>query len=131
MLQGKEVPSEAFEIVHAQIIHINGVLGDKTYLIGESFTIADIFIFSFLTNYHLIPDFYPPENVENLKEWSLKIRALSFFSDLHEKFFEFQKVSLEKIQSTRPTIYINWMSPISRSVVMTAAELNLKVNVKV
>jgi len=108
------------------------MLGDNDFLAGDCCTIADMFAFSMLANILFDPSIKKPEGLDQLESWSHRIRAKPYFATTHKTFFVIKNAMKAKSngESEDPTIYMNYASPVSRSVVMIAAYLDIKINLK-
>lgn len=125
---------EATSKMHATTLHLNTILGEQTFLTGDSMTLADIFAFSCLTNTKLNGLYvHPPKDeIPGLIAWGERLRAQPWFASTHATFFAVMK-QLNKPSEPKvlPTLYVDWRSPVSRAAAITAALCGKEVQIKV
>lgn len=110
---------------------LNKNLEGKDFLSGSEMSLGDIFVFSLMEQCTCGPDF-KPENLPNLEAWKARIRAKTYYAEVHKKFFTFRTKMHEKVAAAKaagPTIYYHPASPFSRAVDMVASELKILINV--
>jgi len=131
---GSGAPEEASNAMKEQTKVLNDKLGDKAYLLGDEMTIADLFAFSNLTNTKLNAAYAHPDAAEipGLISWGERIRAKPYFASTHKTFFAVMQSLAPKEESATPPacLYIDYLSPVSRSAAAAAAEVGANVEIK-
>jgi len=129
-------PDEDSNAMAEETRKLHALLGDKNFLCGDEMTIADLFVFSHLTNTKVNSAYKHPDPSEigELITWGERIRARPYFASTHKNFFavlQSMSAAAAAAAPALPAIYINYLSPVSRSVAAIAAELNLEVEIKI
>src|SRR5262249_30261368 len=75
---GRHTPEEIAEIGKMDLIALSGILGDKTFLLGEEPTSFDASVYAFTASFLFVPIPTPfkelIENTQNLRAYSERMR---------------------------------------------------------
>jgi len=131
---GSGAPEEASNAMKEATKVLHDKLGDRAFLLGDEMTIADLFAFSNLTNTKLNAAYAHPDAAEipGLISWGERIRAKPYFASTHKTFFAVMQSMAPKDESAAPTacLYIDYLSPVSRSAAAVAAEVGANLEIK-